>query len=161
MAAVPPSFNGGGMGWLRVTLVALALAGCGTAMDSGDRFAPGKWKTEAWMESDQGSTRGQTGGSQTETVELSTEDAGNPPAAVFFSRFYHGVSDGDIRFSGGKVDGTFHQKRVDDVGEHDVAVSGTYGPDRFHVVFAYKAFGMTINQVVDGKLVEPAPRPEG
>ena len=126
-------------------------------MDSGDRFAPGKWKTEAWMESAQGSTRGHAGGSQTETVDLSARDASNPPAAVFFSRFYHGVSDGDIRFNGGRVDGTFLQKRVDDVGEHDVAVSGTYGSDRFRITFAYKAFGMTINQVVDGTLVEPAP----
>ncbi|MFL6726795.1 MAG: hypothetical protein ACJ8FS_09815 [Sphingomicrobium sp.] len=138
-------------------LTALALAGCGgQAMGESDRFAPGKWQLEAWMESDQGSTRGKPGATLSDTVDLTAEDAADPPISVFFSHFYHGVENGNIRFARGKVEGSFHQRGVDDISAQDVSVGGTYGRDHFHVTFAYKAFGMTINQVVEGKLVEAA-----
>ena len=125
-------------------------------MNQADRFAPGKWQLEGWMESDQGSTRGKPGATLSETVDLTAEQAKYPPVTVFLSRFYQGVANGDVRFAGGKVDGSFHQRGVDDIAAHDVAISGTYGRDHFRVTFGYKAFGMTVNQVVEGKLVEAA-----
>lgn len=145
------------MRWMAALMLVSALGGCeGSAMGGGDHFAPGKWHIEAWMESDQGSTRDQPGAAQTDDVNLSAEQAKYPAATVFFSRFYHGVQNGDIRFTGGKVGGSFHQKGVDDISAHDVPVTGTYDSEHFRVTFGYKAFGMAVSQVVEGKLVEPA-----
>jgi hypothetical protein len=121
-----------------------------------DRFAPGKWQVEAWMESDQGSTRGHAGATLTDTVTLTPEQAREPPATVFFSHFYHGAKNPDVRFTDGRVEGRFHQDRVDDIAAHEVPITGTYSRDSFRVSFGYQAFGMTVRQAVEGKLVEPA-----
>jgi hypothetical protein len=121
----------------------------------GDHFAPGTWHIEAWMESAQGSTRGQPGATLTDTVKLTAEQASEPPVAVFFSRFYHGAGTGDIRFRGGRIEGSFHQRAVDDISAHEVPVTGTYDSEHFRVTFGYRAFGMTMNQVAEGKLIEP------
>ena len=145
------------MRWLAGAILALALAGCERGAMDGDHFAPGTWHIEAWMESNQGSTRGQPGATLTDTVKLTPEQAREPPATVFFSRFYHGVGKGDIRFSGGRIEGSFHQPGVDDISAHEVAVTGTYGSDHFRVTFGYQAFGMTMNQVAEGRLVEALP----
>lgn len=128
-------------------LLAIALGGCnGTAMDSNDRFGAGKWELEGWFETDQGSTQGQPG-SPTDTVNLTKDDASNPPAAVFFSEFYHGERDwGDVRFSGGEVSGSLHH------GKTDVPLSGTYARDHFLVKLDFKG----TKQLVEGKLVDPA-----
>lgn len=137
--------------------LAWAVSGCkGGAMDEGDRFAPGTWHLEAWMESEAGSTRGVAGATLTDVVKLTPEQAMAPPAAVFFRHFYHGANNPDVRFADGRVEGSFHQGRVDDISAHDVPISGSYARDHFRVTFGYKAFGMTINQVAEGKLVEPA-----
>ena len=128
-------------------LLVISLIGCnGAAVDSNDRFGPGKWQIEGWFESDLGSTQGQPG-SPTDTVALTPAQANNPPAAVFFSGFYHGERDwSDVRFSGGKVSGSLHHGQV------DVPLSGTYSHDHFLVKLDFKG----TKQVVEGKLVEPA-----
>jgi len=140
-------------------LLAITLAACNfSSMDPNDRFAPGKWRVEAWMESGGHSTRGSEGEIKPQTVDLTAAQASQPPLAVFATYFYHGIpNDADIRFRGGEVDGTFHQKGVDDISAHDVTISGTYGPDNFRVTFGYRAFGMPFDQTVEGKLIEPAP----
>jgi hypothetical protein len=128
-------------------LLIISLAGCNrAAMDSNDRFGAGKWRLEGWMESAQGSTQGQPG-SQEETVDLTPDQANNPPAAVFFSGFYQGERDwSDVSFSGGKVGGSLHHGAV------DVPVLGTYARDHFRVKLDFKG----AKQVIEGKLVEPA-----
>ena len=142
-------------------VLAMALSGCGQAGGlardaDGDRFAPGTWQMEAWLESDAGSARGDPGATLHDTVKLSPEQADNPPASVFFNYFYHGAKNPDVRFKNGKVEGSFHQGRVDDIAAHNVPITGTYSRDRFRVTFGYKAFGAGIDQVVEGKLVKPA-----
>ena len=135
----------------------MVIAGCGgSASASADRFAAGTWQLEGWLESDLGSARGHPGATLKDTVKLSAEQAASPPATVFFSHFYHGARDVEVRFRDGRIEGRFHQDRVDDIAAHDVPISGTYSRDRFQVTFGYKAFGMTFNQVVEGKLVAPA-----
>jgi hypothetical protein len=127
--------------------ISTLLSSCsGTAMDPDDRFDAGRWQLEAWFESDQGSTQGQPG-SPSDTVNLTQQQAGYPPASVFFFEFYHGERDwGDVSFRGGKVGGSLHQGSV------DVPMSGTYARDHFLVKLHYKG----ASQVVEGKLVEPA-----
>ena len=131
-----------------VPLLVISLAGCnGAAVDANDRFAAGKWQVEGWLESGQGTTQGQPG-AQADTVNLTPEQAGNPPAAVFFSGFYHGEQDwSDVSFRGGKVSGSLHHGRV------DVPLSGTYGRDHFRIALDFKG----TSQVVEGKLVDPLP----
>jgi hypothetical protein len=120
-------------------------------MDGGDGFAPGKWQLEGSMESDQGSSSGQAGGNQTDTVDLTADQAKNPPAKVFFSQFYHGERDWrNVSFHDGNVSGSLHHGRA------DVPVSGTYARDHFRVTLHYTGFGTTVDQVIQGKLVEPA-----
>lgn len=131
----------------------LAMAGCdGASVGRSDHFTPGTWHIEAWMESEVGSTRGNAGATLTDIVKLTPEQASGSPAQVFFTHFYHGAKSPDVRFENGRVEGSFHQDRVDDISAHDVAISGTYGRDHFRITFSYKAFGMTINQVAEGKL---------
>lgn len=122
---------------------------------AGDRFAPGKWETETWMEAGGRSTRGAPGATLRDTVTLTPADAAHPPAAVFFGRFYHGARNPRVTFANGRIKGGFHQGRVDDIAAHDVTIDGTYGRDRFRVTFVYRAFGMPIDQVVEGRLVAP------
>jgi hypothetical protein len=145
--------------WMRIGLAALALAmgGCGMAdaASGGDRFAPGQWQVESWMESGGRSARGAPGASMTDMVTLSAADAAYPAAVVFFGRFYHGARNPEVTFANGNVSGGFRQGRVDDIAAHDVAIRGTYGRDRFRVTFTYQAFGMPIDQVVEGRLIAP------
>lgn len=136
-------------GWLGL---ALMVAGCGES----DRFAPGTWQLEGWMESTAGSTRDIPGAMQSETVKLSADDASSPPGAVLFHNFYHGVSGGDIRVADGRIEGQFEQRGVDDIAAHTVPVSGTYGRDRFHLELEFTVFGAKARQIVEGKLVAPA-----
>ncbi len=135
----------------------MLLTGCnGTSMNADDRFYPGKWRVEGWMESSQGSIRGSAEEIQPQIVQLKPEQAKQPPGAVFFSYFYHGVPrDADVNFRDGNVSGSFHQKGVDDIAAHYVKISGTYSRKNFRVTFGYQAFGMTIDQVVEGKLIDP------
>lgn len=132
-----------------LALLALAVGGCGgTKVGYGDRFGAGKWELEGWMESDQGSTRDVPGAVQTDTVDLSAQQADDPPASVFFSRFYHGEKEwSDVSFHNGEISGNLHKGRT------DVPLSGSYGPDHFKVTFH---FGGNFEQVVEGKLTEPA-----
>jgi len=127
-------------------------------MRSEDHFSPGKWRVEGWMESGGQSTRGSPGEIQPQTLDLTPEQAAQRPGAVLFGYFYSGVpKDADITMQDGKIDGTFHQRGVDDVAAHDVKISGTYDPRHFHVKFGYRAFGTPFDQIVEGELVEPAP----
>ena len=138
--------------------LALAAAACnGSLMRSDDQFAPGKWRVEAWMELDGQSTRGSPGEIKPEILDLTREQAAQPPAAVFAGLFYAGIpNEADISFRDGKIDGTFHQRGVDDVAAHDVKISGDYDPKHFHVTFGYRAFGRGYDQIVEGDLLEPA-----
>ena len=132
--------------------LALMLTGCGNE----DRFAAGTWRLEGWMESEQGSTRGQPGNIAPYTVKVTQEAAELPPVTVFFSHFYGREDFSNIRFENGRVEGSFNQGRVDDIAGHTVPITGTYSRDRFDVTFEYTAFGMKVRQVVQGRLVEPA-----
>jgi hypothetical protein len=127
----------------------ISLSGCnGSPLSQNDQFDPGKWQVKGWMESDQGSTRGQPG-ARTDTVNLTPQQAQNPPANVFFSQFYQGErSWSDVSFRGGKVSGSLHHGQV------EVPLSGTYGRDYFRVNFGLGASGTGISQVVEGKLVD-------
>ena len=120
-----------------------------------DRFAPGEWKLEGWMESSQGSTRGQPAAGPIETVKLSEADSNMPPAAVFFSRFYQGVRKGDVRFEEGKVEGTIERPGMDDISAATVPVSGTYARDKFHVTATFNLYGIEGRQIIEGRLVSP------
>lgn len=132
---------------------ALLLTGCGASAARADRFAPGTWQLEASLEGPQGSARVQPDPNQSDTVQLSAAEARFPPSTVFFTHFYHGAHKGDIRFDRGRVSGSFEQPRVDDIAGHNVPITGTYARDRFRVSFTFKAFGMDIRQVVEGRLV--------
>lgn len=130
------------------------MTGCSdAAAGSGDRFAAGTWQIEGWLEGPQGSARGQPGATQTATVQLSETEARLPPATVFFTHFYHGAHKGDVRFENERIAGSFDQPRVDDIAGHNVPIEGTYTRDRFQVSFAFKAFGMEIRQVVEGRVI--------
>jgi len=135
----------------RIAFVSLAcgLAAChGASVNNGDRFAAGKWQVEGRLESGQGSTQGTSAAGQPDTVELTAVQAANPPVSTFFSAFYRGETDwSDISFKDGKVSGSLHH------GQTDVPVSGTYARDRFRIALG---FGGGVDQVVEGKLVEPA-----
>jgi hypothetical protein len=139
-------------GLMGLALLALAFNGCrGQAVDSGDRFASGKWELQGWMESDRGSTAHDPGAMQTDTVDLTAKQAANPPASVFFSEFYHGEKDwSDVSFRDGNVSGSLHH------GQTDVPVSGTYTRDHFRVTLRYAASTTAVDQVVEGKLVGPS-----
>lgn len=143
---------GGRVSMRRLTLLTTAmsmfLSACnGAAMDPNDRFDAGRWQLEGWFEADQGSTQGQPG-SPTDTVKLTSQQAGDPPAAVFFTQFYRGEQDWNgVNFRAGKVSGSLHHGSV------DVPLSGTYARDHFLVKLHFKG----ASQVVEGKLVEPAP----
>jgi hypothetical protein len=120
-------------------------------MGENDRFGPGKWQLEGWMESDKGSGRGDPG-AQIETIKLTPEQAESPPVEVFFSRFYQGERDWTkVSFRDGEVGGSLRHGQV------DVPISGTYSDNHFRVTFGFNASGLGISQVVEGKLVEPAP----
>lgn len=139
------------MGLMGLALLALAFDGCrGQAMDSGDRFASGRWQLQGWMESDQGSTARVPGAIQTDTVDLTAKQAGNPPASVFFSQFYHGEKDwSDVTFHDGNVSGSLRH------GQTDVPVSGSYTRDHFRITLRYAASTTAVDQVIEGKLVAP------
>jgi hypothetical protein len=110
------------------------------------------------MESGGRSSRGSPGQVRPQTLDLGPEQAAQHPGAVLFNYFYSGVpKDADITTRDGKIDGTFHQRRVDDIAAQDVKISGTYDPRHFHVEFGYGAFGTPFDQIVEGQLVEPAP----
>jgi hypothetical protein len=134
--------------------IGLAVAIMLGASSHSDRFAPGTWRVEGWMESDGHSTRGQQGEIKPYTVKVSPEAASYPPVTVFFSHFYGREDFSNIRFEHGRVEGSFAQRAVDDIGAHIVPVSGTYSRDRFHVVFAFTAFGTKVRQVVEGQLIQ-------
>jgi hypothetical protein len=126
-------------------------------MRADDRFAPGKWRLEAWAETGGISTRGREGEIKPQIVDLTAEQAAQNPRAVLFTYFYSGVpKDAEINFRDGKVDGTFHQKSVDDIAAHDVKIRGTYSPTNFHITFVYRAFGADLEQQFEGKLIDPA-----
>jgi hypothetical protein len=117
-------------------------------MSGGDSFAAGKWQVEGWLESGQGSTRGTPAAGSPDMVTLAPAQAAAPPAAVFFSQFYHGEQEWpDVSFSKGKVSGSLHHGRT------DVPVSGSYARDHFQITLRY---GGSVDQVIEGKLVEPA-----
>ena len=161
MAVIATPFNAKGVGMRKMgMLLAILLAGCsvgdGVASDDNDGFAPGEWQAESWMESSQGSTRGTPAAGKIETVMLSEKQSKMPPAAVFFTHFYHGVREGDVRFTDGKVEGTFESPGMDDISAATVPVSGTYARDKFHLTFTFKALGMEGHQIVDGRLVAPS-----
>jgi hypothetical protein len=88
-------------------------------------------------------------------VKVTPEAASYPPVTVFFSHFYGREDFSNIRFENGHVEGSFAQRAVDDISAHEVPVSGAYSRDRFHVVFAFTAFGKKVRQIVEGQLVEP------
>jgi hypothetical protein len=146
------------MRWMIAAALVLAAAGCnGRPMRTDDQFAPGKWRVEGWMETGGISTRGREGEIKPQIVNLTPEQVAQHPGAVFFTYFYHGVpKDAEISFRDGKIDGTFHQRRVDDISAQDVKISGAYGPKHFRVTFGYGAFGTAFDQVVEGELIEPA-----
>jgi len=122
--------------------------------DERERFLAGTWALEAWMDTDEMSGRGKPGVHQTHTVTLSEQVALFPPAQAFFSTFYHGQKDlSNIRFADGRVEGSFEQRRVDDIAGHTVPVNGTYSRDSFEVTFEFSAFGRKVRQVVQGRLV--------
>ena len=103
------------------------------------------------MQSADGPGDGQAGGNQTDNVDLTAQQAQDPPARVFFSQFYHGERDWrNVSFRDGKVSGSL------DHGKATVPVSGTYAPDHFRVTLRYTGFGTTVDQVIEGRLVEPA-----
>jgi len=117
-------------------------------MNSSDGFAPGTWKVEGWMESGGVSTRDSPGAVTAETVEVTPAQAAYPPASLFFSQFYHGEKDwSGVSFDSGKVSGSLHH------GQSDVPLTGIYARDHFRVALG---FGGGVEQVVEGKLVEPA-----
>jgi hypothetical protein len=126
-------------------------------MRADDRFSPGKWRVEGWSETGGISTRGSAGEIKPQIIDLTPEQAAQHPGAVFFTYFYSGVpKDAEISFRDGKVDGTFHQKSVDDIAAHDVKIRGTYSRSNFHVTFVYRAFGTDLEQQVEGELIDPA-----
>ena len=131
--------------------LAMVLSGCG----GGEKFDAGTWQVDAWMESDAGSAKNKPGSHMTQTVRLSRDDVAYPVGTVFFTSFYHGVRSPDVRFENGRIHGSYAQPRVDDIAGQTVPISGTYARDRFNVTFEYRVFGMTMRQVVEGKLVEP------
>lgn len=138
-----------------LALAAMTAGSSDASAGSGERFAAGTWHIESWMEGPQGSARGQPGATQTDTVRLSAVEARLPPATVFFTHFYHGVSNAAVRFENGRIAGSFEQPRVDDIAGHNVPISGTYARDRFTLSFTFRAFGMDIRHVVEGRLVAP------
>ena len=137
------------MRWTAVALSLVALASCGrSGMNSGDGFAAGKWQVEGWLESGQGSTQGTPAAGPPDMVELMPAQAAYPPAEVFFSQFYHGEREWpNVTFSDGKVSGSLHH------GQTDVPVSGSYARDHFQITLR---FGGSVDQIIEGKLVEPA-----
>jgi len=132
---------------LGLMMIAL-LASC----NQDDHFAAGKWETKAWMESS--AQPGQTP-AQTDTVQLSESDAAQSPKSILFGRFYRGMNNADVTLANGKINGSYEQRRVDDFAGHTVPISGTYSTDKFRVVLTFKALGMDVDQIVEGKLVEP------
>ena len=138
-------------GFLAVSVMSWPLSGCsGNSTDTSDQFEAGTWDLQGWMTSNQGSTQGQPG-AQTDRVMLTPQQAANPPAAVFFSQFYHGEQDwSDVRFRDGTVSGSLHH------GKSDVPLSGTYGRDHFQVTLSFGSSGSGFSQIVEGKLVSPA-----
>jgi len=109
------------------------------------------------MEAGGQSTRGSPGETKPQIVELTPQQVSQQPGAVFVTYFYHGIpNDADLSFRDGKIDGTFHQRGVDDVAAQDVAIKGAYTPRHFQVTFGYQAFGRGFDQVVEGDLIEPA-----
>ena len=135
-----------------VASAVLALAGCGgSEIDEGDGFAPGKWQLEASLEPVNGPGGGQSGGNQTDAVDLTAKQAQEPPATVFFSQFYQGERDWrNVTFRDGKVSGSL------DHGKATVPVSGTYASDHFRVTLRYTGLGTSADHVIEGRLVEPA-----
>jgi len=125
-----------------------------STIDASDRFKAGTWLLDAWMESAKGSTKDRAGGHMTDKVKLTEEQAGWPPATVFFNYFYHGVGkqQGELRFEAGEVDGFYAHPGMDDIGPGTVTIKGTYTPTTFHVRFGQSAFGMAFEQVVEGRL---------
>lgn len=146
------------MRWVIAATLVLAAAGCnGSPMRADDQFAPGKWRVEGWMEVDGQSSRGSPGEIKPQIVDLSPQQVSQHPGAVFVTYFYHGIpNDADISFRDGKIEGTFHQRRVDDIAAQDVKISGAYSPRHFRVTFGYRAFGRGFDQLVEGDLIEPA-----
>ena len=103
------------------------------------------------MQSADGPGDGQAGGNQTDNVVVTANQAQDPPATVFFSQFYQGERDWrNVSFRDGKVSGSL------DHGKATVPVSGTYAPDHFRVTLRYTGFGTTVDQEIEGRLVEPA-----
>ena len=136
------------MRWIAVVLSISALGGCGLAgAGRNDGFAPGKWQVEGWLESGQGSTQGTPAAGAAQTVNLTKDQAANPPETVFFSNFYNGEKDwSNVNFRNGNVSGSLQH------GQASTPVSGTYSRDHFRVTLS---FGANVDQVVEGKLVEP------
>jgi len=124
-----------------------------------DRFRPGTWQLDCWLESQLGSTRDIPGAHMKDTVRLKPDDASWPPATVFFNFFYHGVrfADGDeVRFENGSVQGRYKQRGVDDIPATVVTITGNYAPDSFQICFESPVFGLNTRQMVEGRLVEQA-----
>ena len=126
------------------------LAGCGVG---DDRYAPGTWELESWMEMEGHSD---VTPHQTDTLRLTPEMAGFDVRTVTFSKFYHGQAAANVVFEDGTISGHLDQAAVAPFPAHEQAVSGTYGADRFEMRITMPPIaGTQAYQVVRGRLVEP------
>ena len=126
------------------------LSGCGAASD---RFQPGTWELESWMEVD---GRSEAISGQVDTVRITPEMADFGAKPVFFSSFYHGQGGVNVTFADGIISGNFDQQAVAPFPAHQQAVEGWYAPDAFEMRIAMPQIaGVQTYQVVQGRLTEP------
>jgi hypothetical protein len=124
----------------------LMLAAC-TAKE--DRFAPGKWELQSWMEVTGRSGRVEP---QTTSAKLSPQLADKGAQAAMFSEFYRGIKSGDVTFENGAISGHIDQPAVAPFPAHQQAISGTYSAEAFEMrITMPKVAGVQSYQVVTGK----------
>ncbi len=128
----------------------MVLAGCGAAEE---RYLPGTWELEGWMEVD---GHGETGQRQTDTVRITPEMVGFSVQAVTFSKFYHGQTGENVVFENGEISGFLDQQAVAPFPAHRQEVLGWYRPDAFELRITMPPIaGTQAYQVVTGQLVQP------